>query len=499
MTTSTSAPARAAISTLAAVSAAAALVLALVLCRQALSDAIATRAVVWGALALASYAAALLCLTGPRDDLSLGLARWKFGPWTLLWYGVTFGLATVTWSRPQISVAADIAVSSVLRALWLTAVGMTCLIGGYCAGPGEPLRQLARRGMATLSSRVTGTVRSRSTPWVLYAAGTAARLASTATTGRFGYVGDAASAVSSATGYAQILTALTLLAPMAVCAAAVQVYWERQAGARVTMTILFLTELIFGAAAGGKQSFIIAVLAIVIPMSAKRRRMPTAALIVVALFFLAVVVPFNQAYRNVARSGSGTLSPSEAIHQAPGILEQTLTGHSALTLIPNSAFYLLQRVREIDSPAIIVQRTPGQIAFSSPAQLVEAPFVSVIPRAVWAAKPILASGYQFSQQYYGLPANVYTSSAITPVGDLYRHGGWIPVIAGMFLLGCAIRLLDDVLDVRASPHAVFLILLLFPTLVKSEDDWVTLVAGIPETLLIWLLVVALTFRPRRAQ
>jgi hypothetical protein len=103
-----------------------------------------------------------------------------------------------------------------------------------------------------------------------------------------------------------------------------------------------------------------------------------------------------------------------------------------------------------------------------------------------------------SQQYYELPPSVYTSSSITPAGDLYRHGGWIPVIVGMFLLGCGVRLLDDVLDIRANPQAIFLVILLFPCLVKGEDDWVTFLAGVPATILIWLLALALTFRPRRS-
>jgi hypothetical protein len=159
--------------------------------------------------------------------------------------------------------------------------------------------------------------------------------------------------------------------------------------------------------------------------------------------------------------------------------------------------YLMRRIREIDSPAVIIQRTPSEVPFSSPADLVAAPVAGMVPRALWPGKPILDAGYQFSQEYYGLPPTVYTSSAVTPVGDLYRHGGWVPVIAGMFLLGCGLRLLDDVLDVRANPHGVFLVLLLFPSLVKGETDWVSLLAGIPATVAVWLLAVALTFRPRR--
>jgi hypothetical protein len=219
--------------------------------------------------------------------------------------------------------------------------------------------------------------------------------------------------------------------------------------------------------------------------------------LVIGIVFLLVVVPFNQAYRTAARSPSGTLSPREAIAAAPAILGQIMAPHSLVAVLPQSVTLLLKRIREIDSPAIIVQRTPGQVGFLSSAQLAEAPLVDIVPRVLWPGKPILATGYQLSQAYYGLPSTVYTSSAITPVGDLYRHGGWVPVLAGMFLLGCAVRLLDGALDVRANPHAVFLVLLLFPTLVKNETDWVTLFASVPEIIVVWLFAMAVTFGRRR--
>jgi hypothetical protein len=473
-------------------------VAALVLCGEALTEAaVPVHAVVWASLALASYSAGLLLLARAREG-DLGLARWKIGPWIILWYGISFGVASVTWIEPQASITAEITVSSVLRALWLVAVGMTFLAIGYLVGPGYPVRRLAARGVGALGDRFSDVVRSPFTPWGLYALGVAGRIASAVTTGVFGYVGNAASAVSTASGYGQFLSSLSLLAPLAVCAAALQVYRERSRGACVTLGVLFLTELAFGAAAGGKEDFVIAVLAVVIPMSAARRRLPKLAIIGCVLIFLGVVVPFNQAYRAVVRTSSATLTPSQAIHEAPTIFRQTLTGQSVITVIPSSTLYLLQRIREIDSPAIIMQRTPAQVTFSSPAQLVEAPLADIVPRAIWHGKPILATGYQFSQEYYGLPSTLYTSSAITPVGDLYRHGGWIPVIVGMFAFGCGIRLLDDVLDARSNPHATFLILLLLPSLVLGEQDWVTLMAGMPAAVLVWLSAVAFTFRSRRS-
>ena len=364
-----------------------------------------------------------------------------------------------------------------------------------------PARRFGNRVMAALSLRFAPEVRSPLAPWILYAIGTAARIATAATTGLFGYVGNVQPTVTTASGYQQLLGDLGLCAPLAVAAAALQVYRERVPGARVTLTVLFLTEIAFGAAAGIKQSFIITVLAVAIPFTAARRRagkglLASMALALTGLVFLLIVVPFNQSYRSSARNASGALSVSQAFGAAPSILNQTIGTGNAGGVLSSSAIFLLSRIREIDSPAIIMQRTPAEIGFVSPVQLVTAPIATLVPRAVWPGKPILNSGYEFSQTYYELPATVYTASAITPVGDLYLHGGWIPVIVGMFLLGCGVRLLDDVMDVYGSPYCIFLFLLLFPSLVKQEGDWVGTLAGIPGTLLIWLFATYLTFGKR---
>jgi threonine/homoserine/homoserine lactone efflux protein len=104
--------------------------------------------------------------------------------------------------------------------------------------------------------------------------------------------------------------------------------------------------------------------------------------------------------------------------------------------------------------------------------------------------------YQVSQEYYDQPAAVYTAAGITPVGDLYRYGGWITVVLGMFILGCGVRLLDRAMNIRENPHTVFLVLILFPTLVVAESGWVAIFSGILSTIFIWVLSVAIAFRPR---
>ena len=392
-----------------------------------------------------------------------------------------------------------IAVSSVLRALWLVAVGITFWAIGYCVGPGYPVRRLATRGLTTLSKKRTMAVRSQLTPWLIYVIGTIARVLATLTTGRFGSIGNignTASAYNGVSGYQQILTELSLFCPLAISAAALQVYRERVRRARLTLIVLFVVEITVGATAGGKESFVIAVLAVAVPMSAARYRLPKGVVVGGILAFLVIIIPFNLGYRTVVHGGSAPLSTSQAIDEAPAILRQAVTSQSLSGTFGQSTVYLLQRIQEIDGPAIILQRTPGQFAFSSPIQLIEGPVTYMVPRALWPGKPILDSAYEFSKQYYGVPSSIYTASAISPIGDLYRHGGWIPVVAGMFIFGCGVRLLDEVLDIYANPHTIIPIILLFPSIVKGENDWTSLVAGVPVIILTWILATYLIFRPR---
>jgi hypothetical protein len=67
---------------------------------------------------------------------------------------------------------------------------------------------------------------------------------------------------------------------------------------------------------------------------------------------------------------------------------------------------------------------------------------------------------------------------------------------GTFLLSCAARLLDDILDVTGNPHSMFLFLLLLLILLKQENGWEGMLAGLPGMLLVWLLATYLTFRSR---
>jgi hypothetical protein len=452
----------------------------------------------WGAIALAAFCTGLLPLmsVAAKHD-GLGLASWRIGPWSLVWGAFAFGLATISWLGPQTETGPSSAIvpASILRALWMIALALAMLTVGYCAGPHRLAAQHARRATERLNRSCTDQIRGPLVPWVLLGVGLVAQFGFAALTGHFGYIGNAEASVSTASGYSQYLAVTGECVPLAVVAAAIRAYRIRTLWAWLTLLVLFVTAIAAGAIAGGKESFVVAILAVLIPHTVVRRRLPTGAIVAAVLFFMLIVIPFNQAYRTSAR-GAVTLSTGQAVAAAPAIAGQVAATDISTAVLGESASYLAQRLRTIDTPAIIMQRTPSEIPYASPADLLIAPVVDLIPRLLWPGKPILTPGYQISQDYFLLPATLYTSSNVTPEADLFRHGGWFPLILGMFLLGSAIRIIDEVADLRRGVHGAFLIILLFPDIVQAGSDCATLLAGIPGMVLLWLAVVTLSFTRR---
>lgn len=451
-----------------------------------------------GAVALGAFCAGLLALMSAVAGYDgLGLRAWRIGPWSLAYGAFAFGLATISWIGPQTGTAAQILPRSVLRALWLIAVALALFTIGYCVVP-RVARSLGRRVSGTLSARFTDDVRGPGVPWILFGAGAAGQLGLAVTSGHFGYVGLGATPTAAVAGYSQFLALLGECMPLAVATAAMRAYQTRLPSARAALAALFACAVVTGALAGGKTSFIVVILAVAIPRAMMRGRFPAGLLVVAVAFFLLAVIPFNQAYRAVAR-GQAMLSTQQAVAAAPAIAGQILADDLSPSALGQSAGYLAQRIRTIDSPAIIMQRTPGQIPFRNPGQLAVSPVIDLVPRILWPGKPVLDVGYQMSQEYYQLPPQAYTSSDITPEGDLYRHGGWVVLVVGMFLMGCGVRVLDEVADLGRSMHGAFLIILLFPGIVQAGDDYATLLAGIPGMVLLWCGAVALSFRRRTAR
>ena len=130
-----------------------------------------TTAVVRGGLALAVLTFGLLCLVGAADHHDLGLSRWKIGSLMLVWYAPAYGVATVTWSQPQVGDATEICVPSVLRALWAGGGRHHRQDSRPLIGPGMSARRFASRASAGPKPTVRRSGSGPAVPWIFYAVG----------------------------------------------------------------------------------------------------------------------------------------------------------------------------------------------------------------------------------------------------------------------------------------------------------------------------------------
>lgn len=429
---------------------------------------------------LLTLAALQVVLTTPEGRL--GIIRWRIGPWYLLWSTLTFGIAPLTWLLPATGSASRIVLPSVVSALGLVGLSLIPWTVGYCANVPRVVHGAVRRGARLLLRGSTSEIRGGSMPWILYGVGTVARLMTVATTGRLGYVGDPSQIVSRAGAFDHVLKLLATLSLFAIAAAAYRAFSETARGSKLTLWLLVIAEAGVGALAGGKQYFLLSVLAVLIPYGVLRGRLSLRILLAGALVFLWIAVPFNTAYRQVVRSESSTLSPVAAVSAAPGVLSKVVSGGSAGEVMRESSVQMLQRVRMIDSVAITMQVTPSVIPYRSPVEFASAPVVGMIPRALWPDKPILTTGWEFSQDYYGTSRQTYSSAGITPLGDLYRHGGFLTVIVGMALLGMAARLFDTLVRPERDPRAICFLLVFMPVLLRA--DVYNIIVSIPSGLVL---------------
>lgn len=423
---------------------------------------------VLGAGSVTLLTIAALCVVTALPQGADGIARWRLGPWYLLWTALTFGVAPLTWLMPPTGSSRQIVITSVIAAIVLFAASIVPWTVGYCAGVPRVVRGVAGRGLALLMRGSTPAIRGGAMPWVLYGVGTAARLFTVVITGRFGYVGDPSVVVSQAGPFNHVLQMVSTLTLFAVAAAAYRAFSETTRGSRLTLWTLVSMEVVVGSLAGGKQSFLLSVLAVLIPYGALRGRLSMRVLLTGAVLFLWVAVPFNTAYRQVVRGETSTLAPAAAVAAAPKVLSAAVADRPVGEAMSASWIQMLQRVRMLDSVAITIQKTPETIPYRSPVEFASAPVVGVVPRALWPDKPLLTNGYKFSQEYYGTPSGMYTSAAITPLGDLYRHGGPLTVVVGMVLLGMAARLFDTLFRPERDPRAICFLLVFLPMLLRAD-------------------------------
>ena len=452
----------------------------------------AARDVVLAVLAMTTGGLGGLLIIGAPQDKGLGFGGFRLGPWWIGYFVASFGLNSLAWIHVQKGPASLVHQDAVPLAIVLATVALGSWLAGYAVGPPPLLRQATAGAIRWAAPPGAWRLRSRNFAVVLYSIGFLARMAQILV-GRYAYLADPTVAISAPSSSTQLLTVLEGFTLFGLILATIDaVVLHPSIRSRVTVGFLFLCELVFGLFSGMKAEFLFTMLALAVVPAVVRARVPRK-LVTGAIVGLLLLIPLNTAYRQSVRRHSAVISPGDAANVLPGLIAKTWAPSNLPDALASAPAQLLGRTRQIDSVTIIMQKTPNPIPYKGVSELLTAPIYGVVPRAIWQSKPVLLSGYQFAQDYYKAPSTIYSSDAITFPGDLYRHGSWPTLVAGMLLLGVACRLVQSTLYPGRDLRLVFMYVPLFVLFINMETDAVSILATVFQSFLVALVVTRVSF------
>lgn len=445
--------------------------------------------------ALLLVAAGSVLFVSDGRSSAFSLRRIHLTPWWISFYALGFGILSIGWTAPfQVGSAAIISRIGVPRAVLAASIGLAALTVGFALGPPKWASRALSRWVSWSAPAGPWRLRMPSVIVMIYVAGLSARLAQIAR-GRYAYLSNAARELSNPSSLNQLLSVLEQLARYGLILAALDaVAINRSLRARVTFTAILVTEIASSLASGFKSQLGFTLLAVAVVYGAARGGVSRRAVVAGGMALL-LLIPINLAYRAQINSAAraGSLSPMATLTNLPSLMAKTYTGKSVTDTFGGSTDFASERLREIDNLALIMQRTPSEIPYRSATELVVGPIAALIPRALWPNKPVISTGYAFSQEYYNLPRASYTASAVTVPGDLYRHGGWPILIVGMMIIGFVLKAIET----TCSPYRDLRLCLfyggLFLLMTNLESDVVSLVAGLLQSILILGVLTRLAF------
>ena len=444
-------------------------------------------------LLFVSGLAACTAMALPNRPLP-SLVRIKLGPWLGLGFALTFGAGTWALRTPsEWWVAVDTQV--LLAAAVVALVGLSCATLAYCTTPESIVRGFSSidrlgRGRTRRSANLGGAL----VLWLVSMAATAFQFNGQA----FGYLADPTAALSTTSSANAAFSTLASVGGLATLIAAWIHGREPRAGSRWALVLIASSQIVTGLFSGYKEPVVVQLIALLLGYGLTRR-VRVVPILMSALFVVLFVFPFVAHYRDQVAFGSTRLTPAEAVSRVDygELASDTIQGPGQdVTDVP------MQRLTRIVDLAVILTNTPNPVAYKPTSELLAGPVLGFVPRSLWREKPVLDAGLQMSRIYYQIPDTVITFSAMTPYGDLWRHGGLVVVALGMGLVGIFMRSVDGRPgDAAADPTVLFLPFLLLPSIAKQEIDYLTLCASIPQTLLAsWLAarIVTATYTSKRS-
>jgi len=442
----------------------------------------------------------LLCLVGLAP---LGVRLWKrrldpFEPavWLTLNYLGTFAGAGFLLSRAPHRWHPVLDVDSLTVGVWIVTLGLGAYWLGYCVSP-LSRSALVLRLVSALDARFA-TLRLELIP-VLYVVGLGTRLY-LFQAGLYGYLNDR-SVYFDSLGAMQPLYYLEGCTRYALLLAGLAVFRVNPPRWLVMLFwAMMAAELFFGIVSGMKGLVFVNFLLLAMACWYVRKRIPKqlVAVAIVGAFFL---LPINTLYRSAGVTGDfDTRSFFSVVTFLVDSSGRLVSGEISNDLPVEDLFqfnvnFALERLELLQNVSLAVALTPEPNEFLSGRYYFMLPALAIVPRAVWPDKPLMDSGRQFAQRYWGVPESmVMQATAPTNVGDLYMNFGAAGVAVGMLLLGILGAGFYALVAQRPGSGAIFLYTVGFLALTTYESDLPMIVLSFTRDSLVAVIVAGLVFR-----
>jgi hypothetical protein len=309
--------------------------------------------------------------------------------------------------------------------------------------------------------------------------------------GLLSYLGDQ-STKDTGLPYVGFVNAVGNLLPASMALAAIERYGKRSKDPLINFVFWssLTLSLVVGALSGMKGAFITPLLLVVLTYGVTWRRIHRVAFALPLL--IAVIYPFNTAYRNNLNSGyrfqANTLGGMEALltktfaDMATSPLEQAQSGADRTTgRLSNLTF--IHDIISLPAPSLL----------NGNEKLWMAPVYPFIPRILWQGKPVFDKGTRLSVAL-GRPDT--TSSAVTPIGDLYMLNGVTGIVIGMFVYGTCFQIYMNFAARRPlSEKGLLVYLSLLVPLMNFESDVVAEISSVVQAAVSILVASYLIYGP----
>jgi hypothetical protein len=294
--------------------------------------------------------------------------------------------------------------------------------------------------------------------------------------GLSGYRTGGSADIDSSRPYVGILNSISGLLDIALVASTIEVFGKRSNS--LLIRGVFWTSALacfaFGLVSGMKEDIIGPFVLIALVSAITRRRIPSATFLIPLLFLL--IAPFVTAYRRNLISGYRGSTPTldGQVAAIQKTVSDELDESSSASAQQNTFVYTAQRLDLLADLRDIVG-LPNPSLLSGDEKIWLAPFYPFVPRILWRSKPVLDKGTRLSVAL-GRPET--TSSASTPIGDLYSLYGLWGIVVGMSIYGIMVQIYMNRASARPLTEKTLLVYVLcvFP-LINLEVDMTALVAG----------------------